>query len=38
MDKKLCKNTNLDVEKVNSKWQIKRKFGQVVQISVCRLT
>ena len=38
MDKKLRKTTNLDVEIVNSKLQIKRKFGQVVQIGVCRLT
>ena len=38
MDKKLRKTTNLGVEIMNSKRQVKRKRGHVVQIRVCRLT
>ena len=30
--------TNLGVKKMNSKLQVKRKLGHVVQIRVCRLT
>ena len=38
MDKKLSETTNLGVEIRNSKRQVKRKLGHVVQIRVCRLT
>ena len=38
MDKKLLETTNLCVEIMNSKRQVKRKLGHVVQIRVCRLT
>ena len=38
MDKKVRENTNLCVEKMNSRRQAKRKPGHVVQIRVCRLT
>ena len=39
MDKKLCETTNLCVEIMNSKRQVKGKLGQVhVQIRVSRLT
>ena len=38
MDKKLRETTNLCVEIMNSKRQVKRKLGHVVQIRVCRLT
>ena len=38
MDKKLRETTNLGVEIMNSKRQVKRKLGHVVQIRVCRLT
>ena len=38
MAKKLRETTNLGVEIMNSKRQVKRKRGQVVQIRVCRLT
>ena len=39
MDKKLCETTNLCVEIMNSKRQVKVKLGQVhVQIRVSRLT
>ena len=30
--------TNLGVEIMNTKRQVKRKLGQVVQIRICRLT
>ena len=37
MDKKNCvKTTNLCVEIMNSKRQVKEKLGHVVQIRVCR--
>ena len=38
MDKKLRETTNLGVEIMNTKRQVKRKLGQVVQIRICRLT
>ena len=38
MAKKLRETTNLGVEIMNSKRQVKRKRGHVVQIRVCRLT
>ena len=38
MDKKLSETTNLGVEIRNSKRQVQRKLGQVVQIRGCRLT
>ena len=38
MDKKLSETTNLGVEIRNSKRQVKRKLGHVVQIRVCRST
>ena len=38
MDKKLLESSNLCVEIVNSKRQVKRKLGHVVQIRVCRKT
>ena len=38
MDKKLRETTNLGVEIMNSKRQVKRMVGHVVQIRVCRLT
>ena len=38
MDKKFRETTNLSVEIMNSKREVKRKLGQVVQIRVRRLT
>ena len=38
MDKNLRETTNLCVEIMNSKRQVKRKLGHEVQIRVCRLT
>ena len=38
MDQKLRETTNLCVEIMNSKWQVKGKLGHVVQIRVCRST
>ena len=38
MDKKVRETTNLGVEIMNSKRQVKRKLGHAVQILVCRLT
>ena len=38
MDKKLRETTNLGVEIMNSKRQVKRKLGHVVQIRVFFLT
>jgi len=38
MDKKLRETTNLGAEVMNSKREVKRQLGQVVQIRVCRLT
>ena len=38
MDEKLRETTNLGVEIMNSKRQVKRMVGHVVQIRVCRLT
>ena len=38
MDKKLRETINSGVEIMNSKRQVKRKLGYVVQIRVCRLT
>ena len=38
MDKKLHETSNLCVEIMNSKRQVKMKLGHVVQICVCRLT
>ena len=38
MDKKLRETAKLGLEIMNSKRQIKRKLGHVVQIRVCRLT
>ena len=38
MDEKLRETTNLCVEIMNVKRQVKRKLGHVVQISFCRLT
>ena len=38
MHKKLRETTNLSVEITNSKRQVERKLGQVVQIRVCSLT
>ena len=38
MDKKLRETTNLGVEIMNSKRQVKRKLGHVVQIRVFLLT
>lgn len=37
MDKKLRETTNLGVEIMNTKRQVNGKFGQVVQIRICRL-
>ena len=37
MDKKLRETTNLGVEMMNSKRELKRKLGHVVQIRLCRL-
>ena len=37
MDKKLRETSNLGVEMMNSKREVKRKLGHVVQIHVCRL-
>ena len=37
MDTKLRETTNLGVEIMNRKRQVKRKLGRVVQIRVCRL-
>ena len=37
MDKKWCETTNLGVEMMKSKREVKRKLGHVVQIRVCRL-
>ena len=36
-DKKLPETTNLGVEMMSSKREVKRKLGHVVQIRVCRL-
>ena len=36
-DKKLPETTNLGLEMMNSKREVKRKLGHVVQIRVCRL-
>ena len=36
--KRLCETTNLCVEVMKRKRQVKRKLGHVVQIRVCRLT
>ena len=36
MDKKLRETTNLCVEIMNSKRQVKRKLAHVVQFRVCR--
>ena len=38
MDKRLRETTNLGVEIMNTKRQVNGKFGQVVQIRICRLT
>jgi len=38
MDKKLRDTTNLCVEIMNSKRQVKRKLGYELQIRVCRLS
>ena len=38
MDKKLRETTDLCVQIMNSKGQVKRKLGYDVQIRVCRLT
>ena len=38
MDKKLRETANLGLEITNSKRQVKRKLGHVVQIRFCRLT
>ena len=38
MDKKLHETTNLCVEIMNSKRQVKGRLGYVVQILVCRFT
>ena len=38
MDEKSSETTNLGVEIMNSKQQVKRKLGHVVQIRVCHLT
>ena len=38
MDKKLRQTSNLGVEIINSKQNVKRKLAHVVQIRVCRLT
>ena len=38
MDKKWRETTNLGVEIMSSKRQVKRKHGDVVQIRLCRLT
>ena len=38
MDKKLRETTNLGVEIMNGKRQVKRKVGHMIQICVCRLT
>ena len=38
MDKKLGKTTNLCVEIINSKRQVKGKLSHVVQIRIWRLT
>ena len=36
-DKKLRETSHLGVEMMNSKREVKRKLGHVVQIRVCRL-
>ena len=38
MDEKLRETTNLFVEIMNSKRQVKGKLGHAIQIRVCRLT
>ena len=38
MEKKLRETTNLGIDKMKSKRQVKRKLGHVVRIRVCRLT
>ena len=38
MHKKLRETTNLGVEIMNTKRQVNGKFGEVVQIGICRLT
>ena len=38
MNKELQETTNLGVEIMSSKRQVKGKIGHVVQIRVCRLT
>ena len=38
MDKKMPETTNLGVEIMNSKRQVKGKLGHLVQLRVCRLT
>ena len=38
MDNKLPETTNLSVEIINSKQQVRGKLGHVVQIRVCRST
>ena len=38
MDEKLPETTNLSVEMMNSKRQVKRNLSHVGQIAVCRLT
>ena len=38
MDKKLHETTNLCVEIMNGKKQVKGKLGQMVQIRICHLT
>ena len=38
MDEKFRETTNLVVEIINSKRQVKKKLGHVVGIRVCRLT
>ena len=38
MDKRLRETSNLGVEIMNTKRRVNGKFGQVVQIRICRLT
>jgi len=38
MYKKLFETTNVGVEIINSKQQVKRKLGHIAQIHICRLT
>ena len=38
MDEKVRETTNLGVEIMSGKRQVKRKVGHMVQIRVCRLT